>query len=560
MTHINNINVKIAFWAVVLLAIVTRLYHLDAESLFMDELRQVSYYGNTFYEMIALAASQNQTPLDYWIGHVIYYYAQSDFAVRLPAAMFGIGSVIILMLLVARISGWHFAILAGIVMALLPFHIYFSQDARPYAIAIFFLLLLLWILVTILETHTPSKKHYLALLFIACCFLLSRTLSPLVSVTSIIGLLLLQGIVLIKNEGFLTSPLQKKLFLSISVLILAILIYLPNLLFILQLGKSYAPQASQIDLNMLYQGVQNFSLIQIWQAYLVQLEPLGYPLFILSFLSCILVFMLPKWRKNPILITVILLLPLASILHTFIFMAKTSMPLRPPYAIYIMPLALIGSTHVLHEFWKRMTTLSGKIILTIVSFLMLGSLLYTTQNFYNTPKKTDWRGLAQYLEQHTDTRHILLSDTFVKHPNFPRRAWEPNFYGFGRYYTGKAPGIELYKVPFMEKTLLLQPLQPVLILFEWRDYFLTSLSPYPFIPNNNRQQLDFSQLVADHDITMTHFTGFYVLQLREQSRKGTFAKNTLKLLRTIVPLLPKDSAALDILTVISMLENAQENN
>ena len=78
MTHINNINVKIAFWAVVLLAIVTRLYHLDAESLFMDELRQVSYYGNTFDEIITLAISVLQPPLDIWIGHVVYFYAQSD--------------------------------------------------------------------------------------------------------------------------------------------------------------------------------------------------------------------------------------------------------------------------------------------------------------------------------------------------------------------------------------------------------------------------------------------------------------------------------------------------
>jgi 4-amino-4-deoxy-L-arabinose transferase-like glycosyltransferase len=171
----NDLIFKIAFWAVVLLALATRLYHLDAESLFMDEWCQVSYYNDKFHEIIYLAASQTQPPLDYWIGHVIYYYAQSDFAVRLPAAMFGTGSVAILMLLVARISGWHFAIPAGAVMALLPFHLYFSQEARPYAIAIFFLLLLLWMLAKMLETAELKKRHYIALLFIACGLLFSRT-------------------------------------------------------------------------------------------------------------------------------------------------------------------------------------------------------------------------------------------------------------------------------------------------------------------------------------------------------------------------------------------------
>ena len=555
MTHINNINVKIAFWAVVLLAIVTRLYHLDAESLFMDELRQVSYYGNTFDEIITLAISVLQPPLDIWIGHVVYFYAQSDFAVRLPAAFFGVGSVIIMMLLVTRISGQYFAIVAGSVMALLPFHIYFSQEARPYALAIFFLLLLLWMLAKILQTTTPKKRHYIALLCISCFFLFSRTLSPLVTVTSIIGLLFIQSVILIKNEGFLVSPLQKKFFVIMAVLILAIFIFLPNLFYILKMGQRYAPQVSQLDLNMLYQGIQNFSLVQIWQAYLVQLEPLGYPLVILSFLSCILVFILPKWYKNPLLITVILLLPLASILHAFIFLAKTSMPLRPPYAIYIMPLVLIGGTHVLYELWQRIITLQGKMIFTIVSLLMLGSLLYTTQIFYNTPKKTDWRGLVQYLEQHTDSTHILVSDTFVKHPNYPTRNWEPNFYGFSRYYTGKAGSIELYQLPFVTKELLSQPLQPVLIFFEWRDYFLTPYSPYPIIPNNNRQQLDFSQLLTDDHIKITRFTGFHVLELTESAKQGNFAKDTLKLLTKIIPLLPENTASLDILTVISTLEN-----
>ena len=63
------------FIAIILLAIMTlflRLHHLDFESLFMDEIRQVSFYENSINEIIANAASQQQPPLDYWIGHFIY--------------------------------------------------------------------------------------------------------------------------------------------------------------------------------------------------------------------------------------------------------------------------------------------------------------------------------------------------------------------------------------------------------------------------------------------------------------------------------------------------------
>jgi hypothetical protein len=533
----------------------------------MDEWCQVSYYNDKFHEIIYLAASQTQPPLDYWIGHVIYYYAQSDFAVRLPAAMFGTGSVAILMLLVARISGWHFAIPAGAVMALLPFHLYFSQEARPYAIAIFFLLLLLWMLAKMLETAELKKRHYIALLFIACGFLFSRTLSPLVTVTSIIGLLFIQAALLTKNEGFMASRLQKKLFVIMAVLILAILIFLPNLMFILEMNQRYAPQASQVNISVLYQGLKNFSLIPIWQAYLVQLEPLGYPLFLLSLLSLLLVFILPHWRQNPILITVIFLLPLAAVLHAFIFLAKTSLPFRPPYAIYIMPLALIGGTHVLRELWQRQRQRQwiwahhGKMIFAVLSILIFGSLLYTDKHFYNTQKKTDWRGLAQYLEQQTDGKHLLLSDTFVKHPNFPKRAWEPNFYVFERYYNGRATGIVLHILPIQTKEFLVSKLQPVLIFFEWHAYFLTPYSPYPIIPQGNRKQPDFSKLADDPAIKLKRFTGFSVLQLTETAGQGNLAEDTLMLLRKIMPLLPEDSSSIDIVMVVSALENGiLENN
>jgi 4-amino-4-deoxy-L-arabinose transferase-like glycosyltransferase len=70
----------------------------------MDEIRQTSFYANPLTEIIDNSASQNQPPLDYWLGHLVHFLTSSDFAVRLPAALFGTGSVLLLVILISQIT------------------------------------------------------------------------------------------------------------------------------------------------------------------------------------------------------------------------------------------------------------------------------------------------------------------------------------------------------------------------------------------------------------------------------------------------------------------------
>ena len=104
----DRVLIIVAFSLLILASLGLRIHHLGYESLYMDELHQVSYYPLSPGQIIHGAAIQRQPPLDYWIGHIVYSFSCSDFAVRLPAALFGAGAVLLFTLLTARLCSHFF--------------------------------------------------------------------------------------------------------------------------------------------------------------------------------------------------------------------------------------------------------------------------------------------------------------------------------------------------------------------------------------------------------------------------------------------------------------------
>ena len=85
-----------------LLALALRLQGLDADSMFMDEIHQFTFYTGSLADAFNGSARQQQPPLDYLLGFLVYQVNQGDFALRLPAALFGTGSVMLIIALADR--------------------------------------------------------------------------------------------------------------------------------------------------------------------------------------------------------------------------------------------------------------------------------------------------------------------------------------------------------------------------------------------------------------------------------------------------------------------------
>jgi uncharacterized membrane protein len=129
-------------WSIVILGGILRLYRLDFQSLWVDE--GLQYYvatNNSIAEMLFTQMRSFHPPLSFLVNHAFLLIGESEFFLRLPSILFGIGSLPLLYILTRELTSTRVALLATFVLAISPFHIWYSQDGRMYAQVLFFSLL-----------------------------------------------------------------------------------------------------------------------------------------------------------------------------------------------------------------------------------------------------------------------------------------------------------------------------------------------------------------------------------------------------------------------------------
>jgi len=128
-----------------------RFYRLDSQ-LWLDEIAAVLYgYRKSFLEILTTGHA-SWHPLYQLLAHSsLLLFGESPFAARLPAALFGVGGVLVFYRLARRLFGPGGGLLAGALLAVSYHHIFFSQNARGYSASLFFSLAATDLLLTLLE-------------------------------------------------------------------------------------------------------------------------------------------------------------------------------------------------------------------------------------------------------------------------------------------------------------------------------------------------------------------------------------------------------------------------
>jgi mannosyltransferase len=143
------------------LALALRLINLNSD-LWIDEIATLTEQGRaSFGEILATYGSQNHHFLYSLLAKVsLGVFGESAAALRLPAVLFGVGSVGALYLLARAVSDRLDAILSAALLTVSYHHVWFSQNARGYSAVLFGSLLGTWIFLRALKS--PGARRWMA--------------------------------------------------------------------------------------------------------------------------------------------------------------------------------------------------------------------------------------------------------------------------------------------------------------------------------------------------------------------------------------------------------------
>ncbi|MCJ7805506.1 glycosyltransferase family 39 protein [Patescibacteria group bacterium] len=135
----NNLAKKLLLTGIIILGIVLRLLAIN-QSLWMDEaISALAIKGHSFLGLITkFAPGDTHPPLFYFIlkfWSLIFGY--SEISLRLPSVILGATTIPVVYLIGKRLAGEKVGIFSALLIATSGLHVYYSQEARMYALSTF---------------------------------------------------------------------------------------------------------------------------------------------------------------------------------------------------------------------------------------------------------------------------------------------------------------------------------------------------------------------------------------------------------------------------------------
>jgi Dolichyl-phosphate-mannose-protein mannosyltransferase len=168
--------------AIVLLALALRLIRLTHFGLGNDEIAEVFWSALPLRDMLHFVAKDGvHPPLDYLMQFVLDRISNSEWIWRLPRVLAGTATVAAMMELARRWFDERVAIAAGLLLAISPMHIRFSQEVRPYAFGLFWL-----VLAILLLAQRRFVAWFVAVYLAAMTLYFAGMIAGLVSIAAIV--------------------------------------------------------------------------------------------------------------------------------------------------------------------------------------------------------------------------------------------------------------------------------------------------------------------------------------------------------------------------------------
>jgi mannosyltransferase len=381
-----------------LLAIILRLYHLDYQSVWLDELHTlIETNPNTSLTDVknSILISEVMPPLYYYsIYYVFKIFGYSTYIARFFSVIMALINIILIYKLGKELYSKKVGLISALFLAVNPFHLFYSQEARPYVMLLVFTLLSFLYLVKFLKN--PVWKNALLFGFYSGLMILCHFFGLFVLVSQVFILFLF--FILEKRERRI-SFFQKSLVSGL----LAIIFFIPGIEAFLKANEKKEFWIQPINLDTIVQVFKDFC---------------GNSDFILYFSICAIIYYIiilikdkkktdVETKKNTQLFSFIVLsIWIFLVLAIPIIRSYLVIPMiQSRYFIVLIPAFIIVVAISIEKINNRKIAIS---IIAIVSLVSLYEIVIKN-NYYTAINKSQFRETTQFVLKNKNDNDPIYS-------------------------------------------------------------------------------------------------------------------------------------------------------
>lgn len=369
-----------------------RFFNLGFNSLWLDEATTYNAALGTFFGIWqGMAAGDFNPPLFYWIEHIMLMLGNNETILRLAPAIFGVLTIPVLYCVGKEFLDRNVGIIAAAAAVFSPFLIYYSQEARAYSMALFFITFAMVFYLRALKDNSTRNWALFGILS-ALAFWSHFYVFVLIAALAIYALAL-QVLDIRKNIR------------KIGTILIAVFLFslasLPLILVTIQLFLTRTAAAPTF-------GLQGFDII--YQA-IVQISGdagVLLALFLALFIIGTVQLYLTDKKQALLLISVLLL----TFIITYVLSYK--MPMEPRHLIFILIpfyLGMAASYGMFLRFWNH----RGVVYLLMALLIVVN--LPMVANYYSGYTKDDWRGFSGQISNLTyPGDKVVLVPGYISQP------------------------------------------------------------------------------------------------------------------------------------------------